>query len=99
MSSVVNGTKPDLFVIDELDCLKRLYTREQLLKQWEEVMPKTSDLFKNYTPYIINIGFVDGVELFQVTGDNNFFYITNRAGAEQADKLLREEAMKYGQNG
>ena len=95
----INGTKsPHIFVVDELDYLKRLYTKEQIEKLWKDVMPKTSDLFKNYKPYIVAVGTVGGVELYQVNGDDNFFYITDRAGAEEADKALRKAAIEYENN-
>ena len=95
MSSVINGTKPDLHSVDELDCLLHVYTREQLLKAWEEVAPKE---FKTYIPYIMYLGSENGVDLFQVSGDNSFFYITGRDGAELAHKVLVEEAKKYTQD-
>lgn len=96
MGNKIDGTKPNLYIVDELDYLKRLYTKEQFEELWESLKPKINDLFKNYKPYIVALGVVDGVELYQVNGDNNFFYITGRAGAEEAVKALRKAAEEYG---
>lgn len=96
----VNGTKsPNLFIGDELDFLK-IYNKEQLEKLWKSVLPDIKDVFKNYKPYIVYLGVVDGVELYQVNGDDNFTYITGRSGAQEADNALKEASkLFYDKNG
>ena len=55
------------------------------------------DILKDYKPYIVKLNTSDGLELYQINGDNNLFYITGKAGAEEADRLLRKAAeQKYG---
>lgn len=98
---VVNGTEPSLVILDELDHLK-VYNKEQLEELWESVKPQIATIgnntFKNYKPYIVALGIINGVELFQVTGNDDFFYITDRAGANEAAKALRKAAEEYGAN-
>ena len=51
------------------------------------------EIFKDYVPYIEYIG--NG--LYRINGDNNFYYITNEAGAKEAVKALRDLVNeKYG---
>ena len=93
----IDGTKaPHSFVVDELDYLKRIYTKEQLQILdpwlWKDVLPT----IKNIKPYIVYLGNVDGVELYQVNGDATLSYITGRNGAMEADRLLRKAAEEYG---
>ena len=42
---IVNGTKPDLFVVDELDYLKE-YNKEQLEELLESIKPKINEAAK-----------------------------------------------------
>lgn len=35
-----SGHRPKIFIFDELEDLKRIYTPEQLQKMWEDVYPK-----------------------------------------------------------
>ena len=96
MGNKIDGTKSDLYIVDELDYLKKLYTKDQIEDLWESLKPKINDLFKNYKPYIVYLGVVDGIGLYQVNGDDNFFYVTNKAGAEEAHKALIKAAEEYG---
>lgn len=80
----VNGNKPIYtHYYDELDFLKTL-SKEELKKLWESILPKR--------PYIEYIG--NG--LYQINGNDNFWYITDKKGAEEADKALRKAVEEYG---
>ena len=96
-ATAVNGTEPSLAILDELDYL-RIYNKEQLEELWESVKPQINDMFKNYKPYIVALGIINGVELFQVNGNDNFFYVTDKEGAIAAVKALRKAAENYGTN-
>jgi hypothetical protein len=43
-SSVYNGFRPNVYISDDLEDLKRRYTTEQLQKMWEEAHPKSSEI-------------------------------------------------------
>lgn len=43
-SSVCNGFRPNVYISDDLEDLKRRYTTEQLQKMWEDVYPKSSEI-------------------------------------------------------
>ena len=47
---------------------------------------------KDYVPYIEDIG--NG--LYKVNGNKDFYYITSKQGAEEADKALHKAAEEYG---
>jgi len=95
VASKIDGTKPDHFVVDELDCLTRIYTKEQLETLWESTMSTVEDYFKNYKPYIVYFGVNDGVPVYQINGDDKLFYITGREGAEEAQKVLCKAVERY----
>ena len=42
--SASNGFRPNVYISDDLEDLKRRYTSEQLKKMWEEVYPKSSEI-------------------------------------------------------
>jgi hypothetical protein len=46
-SSVYNGFRPNVYISDDLEDLKRRYTPEQLQKMWEEAFPKSSEISDN----------------------------------------------------
>lgn len=39
-----NGFRPNVYISDDLEDLKRRYTPEQLQKMWEDVYPKASEI-------------------------------------------------------
>ena len=43
-SSASNGFRPNVYISDDLEDLKRRYTPEQLKKMWEEAYPKSSEI-------------------------------------------------------
>ena len=43
-SSASNGFRPNVYISDDLEDLKRRYTPEQLQKMWEDVYPKLSEI-------------------------------------------------------
>jgi proline dehydrogenase len=43
-SSASNGFRPNVYISDDLEDLKRRYTPEQLKKMWEDVYPKSSEI-------------------------------------------------------
>jgi len=43
-SSALNGFRPDVYISDDLDLLKRIYTSEQIQKIWEDCSPKSSEI-------------------------------------------------------
>ena len=43
-SSVYNGFRPNVYISDDLEDLKRRNTPEQLQKMWEEAYPKSSEI-------------------------------------------------------
>jgi hypothetical protein len=43
-SSVYNGFRPNVYISDDLEDLKRRYTPEQLQKMWEDAYPKSSEI-------------------------------------------------------
>lgn len=43
-SSVYNGFRPNVYISDDLEDLKRRYTPEQLQKMWEEAYPKSLEI-------------------------------------------------------
>lgn len=46
-----NGGKSNMYISDDLEYLKKIYTSEQLQKIWESVLPKPSDI-SNKIPII-----------------------------------------------
>ena len=46
-SSASNGFRPNVYISDDLEDLKRRYTTEQLQKMWEDVYPKSSEIRAN----------------------------------------------------
>jgi hypothetical protein len=43
-SSASNGFRPDVYISDDLEDLKRRYTPEQIKKMWEDCYPKSSEI-------------------------------------------------------
>ena len=43
-SSASNGFRPNVYISDDLEDLKRRYTPEQLQKMWEDAYPKLSEI-------------------------------------------------------
>ena len=43
-SSASNGFRPNVYIFDDLEDLKRRYTPEQLQKIWEDAYPKSSEI-------------------------------------------------------
>jgi hypothetical protein len=43
-SSASNGFRPNVYISDDLEDLKRRYTPEQLKKMWEDAWPKSSEI-------------------------------------------------------
>lgn len=43
-SSASNGFRPNVYISDDLEDLKRRYTPEQLQKMWEDAYPKSSEI-------------------------------------------------------
>ena len=43
-SSVYSGFRPNVYISDDLEDLKRRYTPEQLQKMWEDAYPKSSEI-------------------------------------------------------
>lgn len=43
-SSASNGFRPNVYISDDLEDLKRRYTPEQLQKMWEDAYPKASEI-------------------------------------------------------
>ena len=43
-SSVYNRFRPNVYISDDLEDLKRRYTPEQLQKMWEDAYPKSSEI-------------------------------------------------------
>lgn len=43
-SSALNGFRPNVYISDDLEDLKRRYTPEQLKKMWEDASPKSSEI-------------------------------------------------------
>jgi len=43
-SSALNGFRPNVYISDDLEDLKRRYTPEQLKKMWEDAYPKSSEI-------------------------------------------------------
>lgn len=43
-SSASNGFRPNVYISDDLEDLKRRYTPEQLKKMWEDAYPKSSEI-------------------------------------------------------
>ena len=43
-SSASNGFRPNVYISDDLEDLKRRYTPEQLKKMWEDAYPKSSKI-------------------------------------------------------
>jgi hypothetical protein len=43
-SSASNGFRPNVYISDDLEDLKRRYTSEQLQKMWEDACPKPSEI-------------------------------------------------------
>lgn len=43
-SSASNGFRPNAYISDDLEDLKRRYTPEQLQKMWEDAYPKSSKI-------------------------------------------------------
>ena len=43
-SSASNGFRPNVYISDDLEDLKRRYTPEQLQKIWEDAYPKSSEI-------------------------------------------------------
>ena len=43
-SSVSNGFRPNVYISDDLEDLKRRYTPEELQKMWEDAYPKSSEI-------------------------------------------------------
>lgn len=43
-SSVSNGFRPNVYISDDLEDLKRRYTPEQLQKMWEDLYPKPLEI-------------------------------------------------------
>ena len=43
-SSALNGFRPNVYISDDLEDLKRRYTPEQLQKIWEDAYPKASEI-------------------------------------------------------
>jgi hypothetical protein len=39
-----NGFRPNVYISDDLEDLKRRYTPEQLKKMWEDACPKSSEI-------------------------------------------------------
>ena len=42
--SALNGFRPNVYISDDLEDLKRRYTPEQLQKMWEDAYPKLSEI-------------------------------------------------------
>jgi hypothetical protein len=63
-----------------------------LLDKFDEVI---KEVLKDYKPFIVPLGTVNGVELYQINGDDTFCYVTDKAGAIEADKALRKAAEEY----
>jgi len=49
-SSASNGFRPNMYISDDLEDLKRRYTPEQIKKMWEDCYPKSSEIID--TPII-----------------------------------------------
>lgn len=43
-SSASNGFRPNVYISDDLEDLKRRYAPEQLQKMWEDAWPKSSEI-------------------------------------------------------
>ena len=43
-NSASNGFRPNVYISDDLEDLKRRYTPEQLQKMWEDAYPKLSEI-------------------------------------------------------
>jgi len=43
-SSALNGFRPNVYISDDLEDLKRRYTPEQQKKMWEDAYPKSSEI-------------------------------------------------------
>ena len=43
-SSASKGFRPNVYISDDLEDLKRRYTPEQLQKMWEDAYPKSSEI-------------------------------------------------------
>jgi hypothetical protein len=43
-SSASNGFRPNVYISDDLEDLKRIYTPEQIKKMWDECYPKSSEI-------------------------------------------------------
>jgi hypothetical protein len=43
-SSASNGFRPNVYISDDLEDLKRRYTPEQIKKMWEDCYPKSSEI-------------------------------------------------------